>query len=226
MAALILADIAEGFLEHRLGAASSHLVEDGGGRDLAHQEGAEQHGQAVFGHGRLVARPVAGTVVVEPLGILLQALAQFGLGRVGDRIRMLQELGDGHAAHLLVVLLVLRDAEEAATHSIFLMGLVSLDQCRSEHRWCGSVEHRQQRPPVGDGLALLPSVFVHIERIPRQFLGVPNLAARGIPDFLQLFRVLVPGQRVDVGLLDGRRELHRVGKFFFTHGEMSPCEGI
>jgi hypothetical protein len=55
VAAFVAADVAEGFLEHRLAAARGHLVEDGGGGDLAHQEGAEQHGQAVLRHRLLVA---------------------------------------------------------------------------------------------------------------------------------------------------------------------------
>jgi hypothetical protein len=46
---------------------------------------------------------------------------------------MLQELGDRQPAHLLVVLLVAGDAEEAAAHRVFLMRLVGLDEGRGEH---------------------------------------------------------------------------------------------
>jgi hypothetical protein len=129
---------------------------------------------------------------------------------------MAEHLGDRQAAHDFVVLLVTGDREEALAHRVFLMHFIGLDQRFGKNRRGGSVEHREQAPPVGDGFALFPGVAVYIQRIPGQLFRIPVLAQRGFPDFLQLLGLHIPGQRVDVGLLGFRRKLHLVGKTFLT----------
>ena len=60
VAAFVAADVLEAFLEDGLAGVVVHLLEDGGGSDLAHQEGAEQHGQVVFGHRPACSRSSSG----------------------------------------------------------------------------------------------------------------------------------------------------------------------
>jgi hypothetical protein len=134
VAAFVAADVLEAFLEDGFAGVVEHLLEDGGGGDLAHQEGAEQHGQVVLGHGLLVAGPVAAAIEIQPLHVLLQALAELGLGLVGQRVRVAEHLGDGQAAHDFVVLLVAGDGEEALADRVFLVDLIGLDQRFGEDR--------------------------------------------------------------------------------------------
>ncbi len=73
----------------------------------------------------------------------MQLLAQFGLRLVGKRVGMLEQLGDGQAAHLFVVLFVAGHREEATPHGVFLVCFVGLDEGFGEDGRCGCVEDRQ-----------------------------------------------------------------------------------
>ena len=209
MARLVLADAAERLLQHRHRGALVHRVEQRGRRHLAEQEGGEQHRHRVFVDPLLERLPVARAVVVEPLDVVAGELAQRRLRLVAERAARREQL-DRAAADLLVVDLVAGDREEALADRVLLVGLVGVDHRAREHRRARAVEHREQREPVGDRVALVLAEGADVERAPRQARGRPAGIARGLVDLEQLRRLDVPLDREDVHLRQGRGALAAV----------------
>ena len=206
MARLVLADAAERLLERRDRGALVHRVEQGGGGRLAEHEGGEQERQRVLVHALLEALPVAGAVVIQPLDVVAGELAERRLWLVAERPAGREQL-DRAAAHLLVVDLVAGDREEALADRVFLVGLVGVDHGAREHRRAGAVEHREQREPVGERVALIEAVRARVDRVPGQPRGRPARIARLLVDLQELRRLDVPLDREDVHRRQRRRVL-------------------
>ena len=78
MAGFVAPDAAEDLLEHRMARGARHPVEQRRGRDFAHHEGSEKHGERILGHGAVEAGPVAAAVMVEPIDVVERGAFEFG----------------------------------------------------------------------------------------------------------------------------------------------------
>ncbi len=206
MARLVLADAAERLFQHRDRGPLVHRVEQRRRRHLAEQKRRKKDRHRVFVHALLERVPVAGAVVIEPLGVVAGEFSERRLRLEAERPARREQL-DRAPADLLVVHLIPGHREKALADRVLLMGLVGMDHRARENRRPRAVEHAQEAEPVADGIALILRERPDVQRAPRQPRRRPPRIPRLLVNLEQLRRLDPPFNRKNIHRRQRRRRL-------------------